>query len=404
MDTTANPTIATNNSSPGDRANLIAFVADADSEAVLREGLSEAVPAGFEVRRGNVRTALAALAKTATPRALVIDISGESQPLTLLSDLSHVVEPDVQVMVIGDREDVAFYRQITRSLGAAEYLYKPLVAEMVARHFGARMSQQPYTNVAVGGRLVTFTGTRGGVGATTLAANLAWFLSQSARRHTALLDADLQMGTAAMLLGAQTGPGLRSALEQPDRVDELFIERTAMPLADRLHLLAAEESLAQQPDYAPGAAERLIALLRRRFNFLVADVPFRDTSFSRNLLELANQRVLITTPTLAGVRDTLRLLALPAGPAQARRAVIVMNRAGLPGGLTRRQMEDALGTAVDVVVPDQPRPLATAEGLAEPAAKGRGSFRTGITDLAKHITFGQEANSDTKRRWPWSRA
>ena len=241
---------------------------------MLREGLSQAVPNGFEVRRGNVRTALAALTKMPTPRALIIDITGESQPLALLGDLTHVVEPDVQVMIVGEREDVAFYRQVTRTLGAAEYLYKPLVTEMVARHFGAQITHQAPNGGALGGRMVTVTGTRGGVGATTLAANLAWLLSQSSRRHTVLLDADLQTGTAAMLLGAQTGPGLRSALEQPSRVDELFIERTAIPLTDRLHILAGEEKLADELDYASGAGERLITMLRRRFNFIVADVPF----------------------------------------------------------------------------------------------------------------------------------
>ncbi len=402
MDAQAAPVSAGLDSPRADRASLLGFVADADSEAVLREGLSQAIPNGFEVRRGNVRTALAALAKTPTPRALIVDITGESQPLALLGDLSHIVEPDVQVMIIGEREDVAFYRQVTRSLGAAEYLYKPLVAEMVARHFGAQITHQAPA-AALGGRMVTITGTRGGVGATTLAANLAWFLSQSSRRHTALLDADLQTGTAPMVLGAQASPGLRSALEQPGRLDELFVERAAIPVADRLHILAGEESLSERPDYVPGAAERLTTLLRRRFNFVVADVPFRGSNFSRDLLELAHQRVLVMNPTLAGIRDTLRLLALPAGASQARRALIVMNRSGMPGGLSRRQVEEALRTAVDVVVPDQPRPLATAENLGEPAAKLPGAFRTGVIDLVKQVTFGQETQDEPRRRWPWAR-
>ena len=257
-----------------DRMPFLAFIADGDSETVLREGLAQALPSGFEIRRGNVRTALTALAQMSTPRALVIDITGESQPLGLLADLSHVLEPDVQVMIVGERQDVAFYRQVTRTLGATEYLYKPLVSEMVARHFGAQITHQAPSSAALGGRMVTVTGTRGGVGATTIAANLAWHLADIGRRHTALLDADLQTGTAAMLLGAQAGPGLRSALEQPSRVDELFIERAAVPLGDRLHIMASEEALSEQPGCAPGAAERLAALMRRRFNFVVADVPF----------------------------------------------------------------------------------------------------------------------------------
>ena len=384
-----------------DRIQLLAFVADADSEAVLREGLTQALPSGFEVRRGNVKTALNALSNMPTPHSLIIDITGESQALALLGDLTHVVEPDVQVLIVGERQDVAFYRQITRTLGATEYLYKPLVPEMVARLFGSQIARQAPSAAALGGHMVTVTGTRGGVGATTVAANLAWHLAEGARRHTLLLDADLQTGSAAMLLGAQTGSGLRSALEQPSRVDELFVERTAIPLVDRLHVMAGEEGLTEQPGYVAGAAAKLANLLRRRFNFVVADVPFSPSPLARDLLEVTQQRALVMLPTLASVRDALRMLALPSGAAQARRAVVVLNRTGMPGGLTRHQVEDALRMAVDVAIPDLPRPLGVAESLGEPAVKTRGSFRTGIMELAREVSYAPA--TEGKRRWPWGR-
>ena len=97
----------------------------------------------------------------------------------------------------------------------------------------------------VGGRVVTVTGARGGTGASTIAANLAWHFGVEARRHTVLLDADLHRGTAAMLLGAKIGPGLRTVLEAPDRIDELFVERAAQPVSKRLHVLAGEEKLTE---------------------------------------------------------------------------------------------------------------------------------------------------------------
>ena len=385
-----------------DRLPLLAFIADVHTENVLREGLSPALPGGVDIRRGNVRTALATLSHTATPRALVIDITGEQQPLGLLSDLSQVLEPDVQVMIVGDREDVAFYRQVTRTLGATEYLYKPLVPEMVARHFAGQITRQAPSNAALGGRMVTVTGVRGGAGATTIAANLAWLLADEGCRHTALLDADLQTGTAALLLGSQGNPGLRSALEQPGRVDELFVERVATPVGERLHILAGEEALADQPACAPGAVERLASLLRRRFNIVVADVPYRPSPLSRDLLQITQQRVLVTPPTLAGVRDTLRMLALPSGTAQARRAVVVLNRVAMPGGLSRKQMETALGMRIDVVIPDLPRPLGAAERLGEPAAKAHGPFRTAMSDLVREVAFATTATQMRRRRWmPW---
>ncbi len=372
----------------GERTAILAFVADADSETVLREAIVEALPQGMEVRRGNIRTAISVLSRTATPRVLIVDVSGEEQPLTALGDLSQVVEPDVRVLVIGDLEDVNFYRHITRGLGALEYLYKPLSRDMVARHFRPFIVDEKNSSEAVlGGRIVTVTGVRGGVGATTIAANLAWHFGFSARRHTVLFDPDLYCGSAALLLNAKTGSGLRTALESPQRIDELFVERATQPVAERLHVLAGEEKLADSLTYAPDAAAKLLEALRRRYNFVVADVPFLPLALNRDLLDLAHQRVLVLDPTLAAVRDTLRLLALPPGPAQPRRAVVILNRAGRPGGLTTREIEDALKMKPDVTMPDLPRVVGTAASMGEPVVAARGPFRAGIIELAREVAF-----------------
>jgi pilus assembly protein CpaE len=116
-----------------------------------------------------------------------------------------------------------------------------------------------------------------------------------------------------------TGP-----LETPDRIDELFIERSAQVVTDRLHVLSSEENLVEQLKYDPSAAGRLIDTLRHRYNFVVIDAPFTGMPIHRDLLMLGHQRVLVMDPTLAAVRDMLRLLALPNGPLHVHRAVVVM--------------------------------------------------------------------------------
>ena len=283
--------IADQSSARHDRPALVAFITDARSEEALRDGLADFVSEDIDVRRGNVRAAITAMQKQSTPKVLVVDVSGEDQPLTALGDLSNVVEPDVCVLVVGETNHVDFYREITRGLGAADYLPKPLTRDKVSRHFGAFvMGQVPASEGMLGGRAIAITGVRGGVGATTLAVNLSWHFGVWMRRHSVLLDPDLQLGMAAFLLNIQPGPGLRMALEAPERIDALLAERAAQPAADRLHVLAGEEKLALQPNHAPGAAARLLEALRRRYNFIVADVPFAPVSVYRDLLDLVDQR------------------------------------------------------------------------------------------------------------------
>jgi len=116
-----------------DRPSLIGFLTDTRSEEALRDGLADVTPGQLDLRRGGVRAAVAAMQKQATPKVLVVDVSGESQPLTALGDLAHVVEPDVCVLVVGETNHIDFYREITRGMGAADYLAKPLTRDEAHR-------------------------------------------------------------------------------------------------------------------------------------------------------------------------------------------------------------------------------------------------------------------------------
>jgi pilus assembly protein CpaE len=381
---------------PGDtRVPLMAFVRDAASETVLRDSLFDATPETFEIRRGGIRAAINELQKTGGPRYLIVDVGGEEQPLIALAELAQVVEPDVQVLVIGDLTDLDFYREVTRGLGAREYLPKPITRDRVIRLFAPVVVGQPLATQEVnGGRVVAVTGARGGVGATTIAANLAWHFGVSRNRHTVLLDPNLHTGSAALYIDSSPGPGLRAALEMPDRIDDLFIERAATVMKDRLHVLAGQEPLAQLPTCAPDAAPRLLGALRRRYNFIVVDVPFQPVPLYRDLLELADQRVIILEPMLAGVRDALRLRALYASTAQAP-TVMVLNRDGMPGGMTVEQVESALETKLDLVIPDLPARLAKAANIGSPAVTGRGFFTLRIQEIARLVAHNRLVGAET---------
>jgi len=308
-----------------------------------------------------------------------------------------VVEPSTRVLVVGDRADMNFYRSLTRDLGVAEYLYKPLAKEMVARMFGPACAARPINSGALqGGRIVAVTGACGGVGATTIAANLSFYLGEELKRHTILFDPDIYTGSAAMMLGGRAGSGLRLALETPSRIDELFVERSAQPVSERLSVLAGDEKVAEVAEVAEGAGRALLAALRRRYNFVVSDVPSAPIPLYRELLMLAHQRVLVMDPTLASMRNALRLLALPTGPDQVRRAVIVLNRLGQPGGLTRAQIEEAMEMNVDIVIPYQPRLVGNSATLGTPAAASGGGFRSGILHLAREVAFVSEGGPAVK--------
>ena len=379
-----------------DRPAAMAFVLDAASESALRDGFADALIEPMEIRRGGLRAAIAVQQKAVTPRLLIVDIAGEDEPLMALTQLSEVVEPDTCVLVIGDSSDLTLYREITRGLGVAEYLAKPLTRDLVAQHF-VPMAAGQTAAAKRGGRFVTITGARGGVGASVVAANLAWHLGMTLRRHTVLLDADLYLGTAALMLDIEPSPGLRAALEAPERIDTLLAERAAVPVSPRLHVLAAQEKLVQEIAYASGAAAQLLEALARRYNFIVGDVRWQPHAFGRELLAASGHRVIVLTPTLSSVRDALRLMP---GSAGQQRATLVLNRLGMPGGLKRQQVEDALKTQVDVTIPDLPRQIGQAITMGQPASAQSSAFRSAIEELSNQLgATASQTSSGLKSRF-----
>jgi len=378
------PTLATDaKGGRVDRPTLLGFVTDAASEATLREGFAHALHVAVDIRRGNIRQAIAALNHGQAPATLVIDLSGEAQPLAALEDLSQFVEPDATVLVIGDRQDMDFYRRITRGLGVREYLFKPLTVEMVARIFGPAAGGRIDSNAVLrGGRVINIVGARAGVGASTIAANLAWYLGAMCNRRTLLLDPDLHTGTASLILGQQPTPALRHALENPARLDELYLDRAVQSAAPRLDVLASESALDDDFIYTSGAAGRLLDMVQRRYNFVIVDLPPGNTPMLRELRERAHQSMIVLDPTLPAIRDTLRLLPVTAGARQVRSPLLLLNRAGLPGGLTPAQVQEALQAPPDIVLSDIGRRARDAELTGVPAVSTGGPMRDAIADMA----------------------
>ncbi len=382
-----------------DRGGLLAFVNDAESEAVLRDGLTDAGCVRLDIRRGGLSATIATLRKSATPRVLVVDVGGETDAIRALQALSEIAEPSAAVLVIGQSQELDFYRELTRGLGVSEYLSKPLSRERVAQLFGPIVRGQAHSVVtASGGRSLTITGASGGVGATTVAANLAWQLAATHRSHTCLLDADLYLGSAGLMLDMGLGEGLLQALRTPSRIDTVFLERAAELVADdavdgRLSLMASELHPADAIDYAEGAAQTLLNAMRLRYNVVVIDAPFSAEPFARDLFAGVTQRVLVLEPTLASVRGAMRLIGLSAGANQSRRPILLLNRLGRPGGLSRADVEQTLGARVDITIPELSGKVTDAANLGRPLVESSAPFRSAIDQLARQLSIPRLASA-----------
>jgi pilus assembly protein CpaE len=390
------PTFEKPNRAPAGRPEALAFVTDAESEDVLRHVFLE--EATGEILRGDITKAVQYLSNTRSPRILVVDISDVDLPVSEVHHLADVCEPGVNVIVIGTRNEVGLYRDLQQA-GVADYIVKPLTANLIAKALSTiKRGTEPAQISRKLGKLIAFVGARGGVGTSTLAVNLSWYLANRQGRRVALVDLDLHTGMCNLMLNLAPSSGLHDALENPLRVDSLFLERTMALHGERLFVLGSQESLEQGLDFPGSAVDKLIEVLREQFHYVVVDIPRSPSAISLRVSEIADARVIVVDQTLASIRDAARIGHMRSLDGGERRDLFVVNRKGEGGrhGLTVEEVAGALERRLSCIVPFQPAPLAAAaaDGIVPAAQKGR--FADAIGELAAEIS-GQRVAS--KSRW-----
>ncbi len=300
------------------------------------------------------------------PRVLLLDIAELPAPIVEIGAARAVGGADLAVVGLGTVNDVALYRELLAA-GASDYLVKPPTRDALA----AILRKPPEGAAAAGdgglGQVIAFVGSRGGVGATTTAVACAWLLAEDRAEHTALLDLDLHFGTVALKLDTEPGSGLYEALEQPSRIDSLFIDRAMVKVTDNLRVLATEASAAQHLAIDAGAIDMLLYELRRKFFRVVVDLPRGATPVQRVVLGAASHVVMICERSLAGLRDTIRLQTLMREQApQVRLWLIESGASGSRALIGKSEFEKGVGKALDMTISCDPKSAGAAANTGQP--------------------------------------
>ena len=338
--------IATTEQAAGEqRDQFLAFIADAETFAVVDQVVGEMMMPHASIRQGTVKNAVKHLGENRSPKLLLIDVSDSDLPLSDINALADVCEPGVTVVAVGSRNDCGLFRDLLQH-GVADYLVKPMTPALLQK---AIMAATEQSGVVKGnqklGKLVAVAGTRGGVGATTVATSVAWLIAHDRRRRVALVDLDLQFGTVALSLDLEPSHGLREALENPNRIDGLFMDRVLIQHSERLFVLSAEESPDETLLLDYGAVELLMTELRNKFHYVVVDVPRTPSPCTQQILQSATDMILVTDLSLAGMRDTMRITGMLPTTNASCNITLVVNRAGehKQGEMPRAEFEKGVG-------------------------------------------------------------
>ena len=207
-----------------------------------------------------------------------------------------VCDPNTKVVVIGASNDIALYRELMRR-GVSEYLVPPIQPLQLIRTI-AGLYADPTTPFV--GRTVGFVGSKGGVGASTLAHNIAHTLAEQVKVNTVIADYDLAFGTAGLDFNQDPLQGVYDALHQPDRLDPVLLDRMTARCTDRLSLFAAPATLDDVYEFGPDVFEEVFNRIRTTAPFVIMDIPHTWNTWVKQTI-LACDDVILVCP---GVRKS----------------------------------------------------------------------------------------------------
>ncbi len=316
--------------------------------------------ATVECFAGGIPAAIAYLRSNPTPNLLIIESAASAaQVLTEIDALAEHCDEHVQVMMIGAVNDISLYRQLV-ARGVSEYIVPPLQPLQMIRSISNLFTDPDAPFV---GRQISVVGAKGGVGASTIAHNLAWALAENVKVNTTLVDLDLSFGTTALDFNQDTPQTIADALLAPERADDAVIERLLARATERLSLFTAPANINQMMDIPDDAYSMVIEGVRRNVPYMVLDLPHVWNNWVRSVLIASDEVIVVCQPDLASLRNGKNLIdQLKGHRVNDHPPRLVLNMCGVPKRpeIPVKDFAAAIGVEPEIVLPFDPELFGTA--------------------------------------------
>jgi pilus assembly protein CpaE len=284
--------------------------------------------AHVSVQKGGITAAVEAYRNTPTPNVVILESNNHvEKALAGLDQLAEVCDAGTRVILIGSINDVTFYRELTLR-GVSDYLIAPVGTIDIVRAICGLFSASAAQPV---GRVVAIIGAKGGIGASTVAHNVAWSTAHDLALDSVVTDLDLAFGTAGLDYNQDPPQGVADAVSSPDRIDSALIDRLLSKCSDHLSLLAAPATLDRVYDFGADAFDAILDTLRSSIPCVVLDVPHQWSGWTKEVLIGADDILVVAGPDLASLRNAKNMVdLLRTIRPNDRRPFYCLNQVGVP--------------------------------------------------------------------------
>jgi len=375
---------------PAPRISIQAFCESVETAAAVQAAGEDRRmgKAHLKIQMGGMVAASEAYRGAPTPNVIILEF--EQRPEVILAgldSLAEVCDPGTRVIVIGHHNDVVLYRELVRR-GVSDYLIAPVTTIDVVRAVCGLYSAPDAKPV---GRILAVVGAKGGVGASTIAHNVAWSIARDLALDSVVTDLDLAFGTAGLDYNQDPPQGIADAVFSPERIDTNFVDRLLSKCSDNLSLLAAPATLDRVYDFGAEAFDAIFDSLRATVPSIVLDVPHQWTGWTQRTLLAADDILIVASPDLANLRNAKNLIDyLKANRVNDHRPFYVLNQVGVPKRpeIKAADFAKALDDDPAAIIPFEPQIFGTAANNGQMIAEVASNHKVAETfrQLAQQLT------------------
>lgn len=291
--------------------------------------------------------------------------------------------------------------------GMKEFLWKPFPPEQL-NEILIRIGKEVPAGSRRMGRLIPIMGTSGGVGATTLATNVAVELVQleghnggAGKPKVVLVDLDFRFGQVAMLLDAQPTYTIAELCESPEQLETQMIERAVVKLDCGLHVLAHPADFEQAARITAAQTAGVLAALQEHYDYVIVDGPVRLDPTAQAVFDMTDIYVLVLQLLVPAVRNADRILQeMARNGYNPKRIRLVCNRYGREAGyLAVNDVETTLGRKFDFWIPDDWKTSCSAVNMGSPLIDyaPKTKLRLAYKEFAKTLIADADENGTGER-------
>lgn len=331
----------------------------------------------------------------------------KEKALSLIENLRELC-PETSILVVSSSTDGQLILQAMRA-GAKEFLTQPVgIEDLVAAM--ERIGSQRFGRGDGRSRTCTaiaVAGAAGGVGSTSLAVNLGCILAADDRNNVALIDLDLSLGDADVLLDTIPDYTLLDVAQNISRLDFTLLKRSLTKHASGLYLLPRPVQLQDAALITEDELQRVFGLLRASFSHLIIDVSKGYNAIDMVALEAANHILLVTQLDLPCLRNVVRLM-MSFGEVEGlkEKVKVVVNRVGLDTGqISLKKAQETIGGDIFCQLPNDYKVMVEMRNNGVPLIEQapRAGITQAIVTMSESLFGIEQASSEEKSTTPSGR-